>query len=149
MSKKAHSGWGAPMHAHLYGCLAVLAAFDVHAAVHACSALCKAALAILATHACLQSCCTAAKAGSSHAGMHLLVSITHPLHCPPSALLMRRGQCMTINAIFLYTIDTASSGQVQSCTVTWGSVHGVGLQGARGVEGHTQLLLWCSGGGWR
>lgn len=37
---------------------------------------------------------------------------------------------MTINATFLYTIDTAGSGQVQSCSVTWGSVHGVGLQGA-------------------
>lgn len=37
---------------------------------------------------------------------------------------------MTVNATFLYTIDTAGSGQVQSCTVTWGSVHGLGLQGA-------------------
>ena len=37
---------------------------------------------------------------------------------------------MTVNATFTYTVDTAGSGQADSCVVTWGGVHGMGLQGA-------------------
>lgn len=73
----------------------------------------------------------------------------------PTTCICCRGECMTINTTFVYTIDTSGSGQVETCTVTWGSVHGLGLQGAERwgrirVQGSIKFntRCWIGSGEW-
>lgn len=48
---------------------------------------------------------------------------------------------MTVQATFTYTLDNAT-GQAESCTLTWGAVHGMHLHGVLGGAGTGACWAW-------
>lgn len=75
--------------------------------------------------------CEPSCAASMH-GLHCL-----PLLClppvasacsPPCLRLHDRGECLTVNATWSWTMDAATR-TVAACTLTWGAVHGLHMRG--------------------